>query len=375
MLQAFWSIMNTAVAPMLTGVVWGAVFHLCRIDDPRFIRSQFNFTHFVMIKLFISALACSLSVLTLLSQSPRFSAQYQLLQKNVSTGLPRGWLFLVGGGLLIGVGMALSGSCPGTVYSQLGSAPVASGAVYTFAGGLLGALLFGLVDGIWDDEWDQLQRKGDFEDPDNAMLLHTLKLRVSPANFAFAISLSLMALVCIIEWLVPWRNDLFPDVQGFVLHPIIGGVMLGLLQLLLYTFVGQHLGTSSSYVCVCANLFSRLPPFCYSKHYKAFARFGWQVCMMSGLVLGSYLTSIYAPTTSIELSKHIPPSVSFLGGVLLIFGARMAGGCTSGHGISGASYLSTKSVLVLCAMFGGAICTLNLLGLPTASTSIATLSA
>ena len=47
--------------------------------------------------------------------------------------------------------------------------------------------------------------------------------------------------------------------------------------------------------------------------------------------------------------------VALLGGFASIFGARMAGGCTSGHGISGMSTLSVSSFVTMAAMFGGGI--------------------
>lgn len=34
---------------------------------------------------------------------------------------------------------------------------------------------------------------------------------------------------------------------------------------------------------------------------------------------------------------------AFVGGVIIMFGARMAGGCTSGHGISGSLQLALSS--------------------------------
>lgn len=39
----------------------------------------------------------------------------------------------------------------------------------------------------------------------------------------------------------------------------------------------------------------------------------------------------------------------------MIFGSRLAGGCTSGHGISGMSQLSISSVISVAAMFAGGI--------------------
>ena len=46
---------------------------------------------------------------------------------------------------------------------------------------------------------------------------------------------------------------------------------------------------------------------------------------------------------------------SFVGGMLLLFGARLAGGCTSGHMISGISQLALSSFLFGMATFGAAI--------------------
>ena len=47
--------------------------------------------------------------------------------------------------------------------------------------------------------------------------------------------------------------------------------------------------------------------------------------------------------------------LAMLGGVLLIFGARVANGCTSGHGISGFSLLGMRSMVATCGMFAGGI--------------------
>lgn len=47
---------------------------------------------------------------------------------------------------------------------------------------------------------------------------------------------------------------------------------------------------------------------------------------------------------------------TFGGGALMAFGARMAGGCTSGHGISGTLQLNVASwIAVICFFIGGAV--------------------
>jgi uncharacterized membrane protein YedE/YeeE len=47
--------------------------------------------------------------------------------------------------------------------------------------------------------------------------------------------------------------------------------------------------------------------------------------------------------------------IAFLAGFIMLFGARIAGGCTSGHGISGIAQLSVGSTLAVTAMFAGGI--------------------
>lgn len=52
---------------------------------------------------------------------------------------------------------------------------------------------------------------------------------------------------------------------------------------------------------------------------------------------------------------------AFVGGVLVMYGARMAGGCTSGHGISGSLQLAVSSWTFFLVMFGSGIVTAKLL--------------
>jgi uncharacterized membrane protein YedE/YeeE len=53
--------------------------------------------------------------------------------------------------------------------------------------------------------------------------------------------------------------------------------------------------------------------------------------------------------------------IAFLAGFIMLFGARIAGGCTSGHGISGMAQLSVGSTLAVAAMFAGGILTAMML--------------
>ena len=44
---------------------------------------------------------------------------------------------------------------------------------------------------------------------------------------------------------------------------------------------------------------------------------------------------------------------AFIGGVLIVFGARLAGGCTSGHIISGMTQLAVSGFIFAATVFGG----------------------
>jgi uncharacterized membrane protein YedE/YeeE len=53
--------------------------------------------------------------------------------------------------------------------------------------------------------------------------------------------------------------------------------------------------------------------------------------------------------------------VAFGGGALMALGARLAGGCTSGHGISGSMQLALSSWIVLGCLFAGGMATAALM--------------
>jgi uncharacterized membrane protein YedE/YeeE len=53
--------------------------------------------------------------------------------------------------------------------------------------------------------------------------------------------------------------------------------------------------------------------------------------------------------------------VAFIGGTVMACGARLAGGCTSGHGISGALQLSVSSWIALMCFFAGGVVTAKLM--------------
>lgn len=86
------------------------------------------------------------------------------------------------------------------------------------------------------------------------------------------------------------------------------------------------------------------------------------VLLLAGIVLGGLLASgpdlRLAPDAAWAAHFGSGPSAlaAALGGGLLVgFGTRLAGGCTSGHGLVGCALLSVRSLVATGAFFGTAI--------------------
>ncbi|MDJ0657432.1 MAG: YeeE/YedE thiosulfate transporter family protein [Xanthomonadales bacterium] len=153
------------------------------------------------------------------------------------------------------------------------------------------------------------------------------------------------------------------------------GIALGLL-LTLATALVKPLGVSTQYVLTDAIVLHEAAP-ALAEGNEYLARYGeksdWGIGYGWMLVLGmfvgggvsAFLTGRFRPRPQ----QSMPPMWAsrfgnspakrylhaFLGGVLLLFGARMAGGCTSGHMISGIAQLTIGSFVFGVAIFASGI--------------------
>jgi uncharacterized protein len=94
----------------------------------------------------------------------------------------------------------------------------------------------------------------------------------------------------------------------------------------------------------------------------------WEWMLVVGVLVGAFLS---AWRSGDRHSEKVPALwrwrfgnsvamrflAAFAGGALMMFGARMAGGCTSGHGISGALQLAVSSWVFVLVAFGTGIVT------------------
>lgn len=147
-------------------------------------------------------------------------------------------------------------------------------------------------------------------------------------------------------------------------NPYFCGIIIGLLQIPGYLFAKAFLGTSTSYVTVSGRIlgFLGIQSAGFSK-YLSSEKFEWQLALVVGIMLGAFLSSYLSglrrrgpsPVWSVDYSQRKRYPIAFFGGFLLLFGARLAGGCTSGHGISGAAQFSVSSWIAVALMFAAGI--------------------
>lgn len=163
--------------------------------------------------------------------------------------------------------------------------------------------------------------------------------------------------------------------SGPAWSPYVAGALIGVLSWLTFYFSKHPLGASTAYArvagivgtCFAGRHTRQLPVY-----QEKVPRVEWQTMLVGGVIMGALL----AAWTGGELTGlAVPPfwemhigqawlprwGVACLGGAFMALGARIAGGCTSGHGISGALQLSVGSWIALVCFFMGGMATANLL--------------
>ena len=147
----------------------------------------------------------------------------------------------------------------------------------------------------------------------------------------------------------------------------LAGALLGTITLLLLWGTGRRLGISTGLEDLCG-LALRTPYFERGEIVKGRR---WRLPFLGGLVLGGVLSASiaggWAPSWDLgrfDATFGWGPAAKlvwmFAGGVLIGFGARTAGGCTSGHGIFGVSNLERAGIVSTLSFLAAGIATSHL---------------
>jgi uncharacterized membrane protein YedE/YeeE len=162
----------------------------------------------------------------------------------------------------------------------------------------------------------------------------------------------------------------------------VGGVLIGLMVPALLVLGNKSFGVSASLRDICAACFpSKIPFLDYDWRKES-----WNLFFAAGIILGGFLGGylfgdpqsehIASSTVNtlaqngVQFNKGFVPDEIFnwsylgtlpgfiiivVGGFLVGFGTRYAGGCTSGHGIMGLSTLQWPSLIAVACFFVGGI--------------------
>lgn len=157
--------------------------------------------------------------------------------------------------------------------------------------------------------------------------------------------------------------------------PYWAGAGLGLVSTLALWISDQLLGASGAFENLAGGVLksagSSLSQFIYFKFIMP-PGITWQVILLIGVVLGSLVSSLWSRDFRFETVPSLwvetfgPSRVKrwiamFIGGIILEYGAGIAGGCTSGLAISGSLQLAPAGFLFIAGLFASGIVTAKLL--------------
>lgn len=88
----------------------------------------------------------------------------------------------------------------------------------------------------------------------------------------------------------------------------------------------------------------------------------WRLAFLAGLAGGGWVASLAGLAASVERFGY-PAGLLILAGLTAGFGARLGGGCTSGHGVCGVARLSVRSFVATLVFTAAGIVTVGVLRL------------
>ncbi|MDX9709831.1 MAG: YeeE/YedE thiosulfate transporter family protein [Trichloromonas sp.] len=149
--------------------------------------------------------------------------------------------------------------------------------------------------------------------------------------------------------------------------PYVVGLGIGLVSCAAFVLSDKPIGCSTAFARTSGMLEAKFRGERVREmpYYRQFIpKIDWEWMLVLGIVLGSFTSALLSG----ELHLEWVPSrwaaefggnpllrllTALIGGIFLGFGARWAGGCTSGHGISGTLQLAVSGWLAVCAFFAG----------------------
>ncbi|MFP3210386.1 MAG: YeeE/YedE thiosulfate transporter family protein [Thermocladium sp.] len=319
------------------------------------------------------------------------------------------------GGLIFGAGVAVAGYFPGTIWIALGQGR--RDAIYAVIGGLLGALAWSLIFGPAKPFFWETLNFGPITWP----TLFGLTSKAYEFMVAIVFGLLMISMwlfvprrqggkACVLhltgktnesmaleDEIKEFKED-YKKIPDYVIEavsvqqPSSSRVIFALafdfaLVAVAVIVLRQIFGESTTYSWIWAQaLFAINPHFAASLPYfqlfgglkivngvpidKPFSEIGWEPLSDLGTFLGGLISSVFITRRFMGFKQWTPhiwtnrfgtgklrPLAAFLGAFMVLFGARMANGCASGHILSGNLQMAVSSFAFFMAVLAGAIIT------------------
>lgn len=251
------------------------------------------------------------------------------------------------GGLLFGMGMAILGYCPGTLAISLGEGSL--DALLGIVGGLLGGLVYTLV----------LPSIKGILGPDLGAL--SIQSVVSNQVLYFILVFVLAAVfIAVAFWMDKLENS--PNKKW-----LYAGIALAILDVIVFSKIGSNrpIGASTSFPYAS----DYLAGLTQNEYFLKIEKPGhWELIFLTGAFIAGLSGSLLKKDFKLKMvhenwekykgsDKTKRAIWAFVGGFILLFGARMAGGCTSGHILSGGMQLAFSSLMFAVFVFAGLLVT------------------
>lgn len=124
---------------------------------------------------------------------------------------------------------------------------------------------------------------------------------------------------------------------------LAGGVLIGVAAAVMVVVLGHVAGISG----IVGHLLQ-------ASTWRSAQHWAWRMAFVLGLLAAPWVWQRFAPLPAMQMPSN--PVLLIAAGLLVGFGTRWAGGCTSGHGVCGLSRLSLRSlVATVVFMVAGAI--------------------
>jgi hypothetical protein len=163
-------------------------------------------------------------------------------------------------------------------------------------------------------------------------------------------------------------------------NPYFAGVLAGIVLVLSVLVAGKYIGASTTFARGASVIEEWVGIDTSSFEYFTTkgGKYGpeslpnWQFLFVIGILIGAFISSISSGDFKLQILPDMWRNafganvltrgvVAFCGGTVGLIGARLAGGCPSGHGLSGLAQLSVSGFIALAGFFVSGMIVANLM--------------